>query len=472
MFRRKNKAGVTTTTIAILAIVLLIVGVVGGYFAGEMTGYQRGYGEGEETGYGTGYEKGHKEGYDKGYEAGLAAAPTPTPTPPPPPPPITEVVIGALYPFTGPEALVGELARRVIEMAVREINEAGGIKSLGGAKLRIVYGDTAAKPEIGMAEAERLITEEKVVALMGCYHSSVTLPSSEAAERYKIPFVNPESSSPKLTERGFEWFFRIHPHDKIFAKVHLQFLHDLEEKTGVDIKTIALVYENTLFGTTAGDAWKEYNKDPEIGGFEIVADITYPYESPDLTSEVMTLKEANPDVVLMASYDPDAILFQKTFVELDFNPKAILAMDSGHIHQSFIEAAGKYGDYVLSRDPWFPDVKKDVSLTLDAKYYELYGSHLVGDQVEEYTAVYLFKWVLEKCGSTDPTAIRDTLRTIEVPKEWIPQSWEGIKFGPDGQNIYAAGAIAQLFDGVYCTVWPWDVAAREVVFPQPTWDQR
>ena len=127
-----------------------------------------------------------------------------------------------------------------------------GIPNLGGAKLEIVFADTKGDPKNGMSEAERLVTQEKVVAMIGAYQSSVTKTASQATERLKIPYVCSDSSSPTLTERDFKYFFRVSPHDDIFAKDQFNFLKDLEKKKGKKINTVALLYENTEFGSNVG----------------------------------------------------------------------------------------------------------------------------------------------------------------------------------------------------------------------------
>jgi len=136
-----------------------------------------------------------------GYGVAMATIPR-APPPAPPAPPAKEVKIGVILPISGALAATAEDLKRGIEFAVSEINEAGGIKSLDGAKIKIVYGDSEAEPSIGATEAERLITTENVVAILGAYQSSVTKTVSSVCERYEVPMVNPDSTSPDLTERG------------------------------------------------------------------------------------------------------------------------------------------------------------------------------------------------------------------------------------------------------------------------------
>ena len=129
-----------------------------------------------------------------------------------------EIRIGVLFPLTGPLASTGQGLLEGAKLAADIINtknnlnmplaKTAGLPNLKGAKIKIIPGDHQGKPEIGMAEAERLITQEKVVAIIGCYNSAVTATASQAAERYGIPFLNDSSTSPSLTERNFKWFFR------------------------------------------------------------------------------------------------------------------------------------------------------------------------------------------------------------------------------------------------------------------------
>jgi len=98
-------------------------------------------------------------------------------------------------------------------------------------------------------QAERLITQEKVAAIIGAYFSNVTATASQVAERYGVPFLNPESSSATLTQRGFKWFFRTTPHDDLFVHNFFDFLKAVETKKGIKPKRIALMNENTLWGT-------------------------------------------------------------------------------------------------------------------------------------------------------------------------------------------------------------------------------
>ena len=198
--------------------------------------------------------------------------------------PAADVKIGVIYPMSGPTAQAGLDDKHAIELALDIINTTNykhlnlplakteGLPNLKGAKMTVTIADHQGKPDLGLSEAERLITQEKAAALFGCYHSSVTETASMVAERMKIPFFNAESSSPKLTRRGFKWFFRSSPHDETFSEGMFQLLKDLEKERSVKFKTIAVMYEDTIYGKDSSRIEKEL---AEKAGYKVVADIPY-----------------------------------------------------------------------------------------------------------------------------------------------------------------------------------------------------
>ena len=172
-----------------------------------------------------------------------------------------EIKIGVIYPLTGPAASSGAEMRNALEMAADIINNGtkgipelpfsagGGLPGLKGAKIKLVFADHQSNPQTGATEAERLISQEKVVALLGSYQSNVTATASQTAERYGIPFLNPESSSASLTARGFKWFFRTTPHDDVFVNNFYDFFKELEAKKNMKIGPIATFNVNALWGS-------------------------------------------------------------------------------------------------------------------------------------------------------------------------------------------------------------------------------
>jgi branched-chain amino acid transport system substrate-binding protein len=282
---------------------------------------------------------------------------------------VKEVVIGVIYPLSGPVAQVGIDAVAAVKTAVEIVNEdvnlsvplgpGKGLPNLGGAKLRIVVADHQGKPEIGQSEAERMITQEKVNALYGAYYSSVTAAGSQVAERFQIPWVNGESTSPKLTTRGFKWFFRTTPHDGEFTQLMFDFMKDFQAKKGKKLSSVAIFHEDTLWGTDSG---KVQNDLANRRGYKVVSKISYRAKTTSLTSEVQRIKAANPDVFLPSSYTSDAMLFLRTAKELDYNPKLLIAQNAGYTDPTFLKTMGKDAEGVITRSPFNMDLAKNIPL--------------------------------------------------------------------------------------------------------------
>jgi branched-chain amino acid transport system substrate-binding protein len=393
-----------------------------------------------------------------------------------------EVVIGVIYPMTGPAAQPGVDNKPVVEIGADIANgsvdlpfpfyqKLKGMPGLKGAKVRLVFADHQGKPELGQSEAERLITQDKVHALFGCWHSGVTATASQVAERYGIPFLNPESSSPGLTRRGLKWFFRTSPHDEHFTQAMFDFFRDFEKKRGVKIKTAGLTYDNTLFGADSGKVMKDLAKK---SGVEVVLDLQYKLQSTTLSSEIQRLKAANPDVWMPTSYQTDAILFVRTSKELDYTPKMIMAQDAGHMSPDFIQAVGKDGDGTLSRAPFNTDLidRRPVAKALNALYMKRHNKDLYDFPARSFTGFMTLLDAINRAGSTDPEAIRKALVATNIPGDQLIMTWEGIKFDETGQNTHVKAIIVQLQGGKYYTVWPWDAATHDVLYPIPAWKDR
>jgi branched-chain amino acid transport system substrate-binding protein len=393
-----------------------------------------------------------------------------------------EIRIGAIYPLTGAAASTGLELKNALELAADLINNGtrglnlpltttGGLPNLKGAKIKLIFGDHQGNPQTGATEAERLISQEKVVALIGSYFSNVTNTASQVAERNGIPFLNPESSSATLTQRGFKWFFRTTPHDDVFVTNFFEFLKDVEKKKNISIKRIALFNENTLFGT---ETTKIEEKLAAEQKYPIVEKILYPAKSTQLTSEVQRIKAANPDLIMQSSYLGDAILSMKTYKELGVSPDALLANNAGFNDSEFLKTLGKDGDYILSREVWALDLASRNPLIKQVNdiYFERYKTNFNGNSARSFTGLMTLADAINRAGSTKPEAIQKALAETNIPGAKLIMPWKGIKFDAVGQNTLGSGIIVQVQDGKYVTVWPFDLASKDVIWPMPKWDQR
>ncbi|WP_155005941.1 ABC transporter substrate-binding protein [Pelobacter seleniigenes] len=379
--------------------------------------------------------------------------------------------IGNIIPLSGPSASVGIQGKKAREMAVAEINEAGGIKALGGAKLELDFADSKSDPTTGVTEAERLINNDKVDLLTGCWNSAVTYPTTQVAERYGIPFIVPVSVRDTITERGFKNVFRIAAKDSWWARDQFSFLADMEKEFGTSVKKVAFVYENGDWGTGFAEQWRTL---AEKAGYQVVLDEAYPSTASDLTPVVIKLKRAKPDVVFMTSNAADAILLTNTMAEMKVNVKAIITSGGGHADPSFLEAAGQNADYIFDIVEWEADLNRIGLKETNAKFKSLYGHNLTGEAVDAYAAMYVIKDALEKAGSTDPAALRKALSENKFCDGNLQMlAYDCVDFDSTGQNKNANLVIVQIrktdhgMDRI--TVWPKSVrrAGYTPVFPQP-----
>lgn len=379
------------------------------------------------------------------------------------------IKIGNVEPLSGPSASVGVQGKQAREMAIEEINAAGGIKSMGGAKLELVYADSKSDPTVGVTETERLINTEKVQIMTGCWNSAVTYPATQVAERYGVPFVVPVAVRDTITERGFKYVFRIAAKDSWWVRDQFRFLKDMQEETGQKMKTIAFVFENGDWGTGFAEKWRELAKKD---GYEIVLDEPYPSTATDLTPVVTKLKSAKPDVVLLVSNAADAILLTNTMAEMKVNPKVVLASGGGHADPKFLENVNKNALYLFDEVEWNTDVNKPGAKETNAKFKTKYGYDLTGESVDAYVAMYVVADALERAASTDPKKVRDALAATKLTTgPAMIVSYDGVEFDESGQNKNAGIVIVQVAEvgGKLDRVTVWPKAARRAgytpVFP-------
>lgn len=392
-----------------------------------------------------------------------------------------EIIIGAVYPLTGNSATVGQQNKVAFELAADIINnktdldlpfaKTEGIPNLKNAKIKLVFADSQGKPEVAASEAQRLISREKASIIMGAYASSNAATIAQVTERNGVPFLIPDSNSPTLTSQGYQWLFRSSPSENTHINDVFNLLDDLKKK-GKTINSVAIFNENSLWGT---DIAKEQLAQAEKRGYKVAAHVEYQQNTTDLNSEIQKLKAAKPDVVLASSYTSDAILFIKTAKELNFQPQAIIASGSGFVDNTFKEKMGGLATDIISRDLWSLDLadKKPIYGKLNEEFKKRSGGRdLLGDQVKVIQGLLVAADVLNRAKSTDPKAIQDALLKTDIPAKDLVMPWDGVKFDPKThQNEKAKGIIMQLDGGKYSTVYPFELAKKEIKWPFSPWDQ-
>lgn len=377
-----------------------------------------------------------------------------------------EFKVGVVLPLSGANAHEGEVSRNAMEFAVDKINGAGGIKSLGGAKLKLVFADHTGNAQVAINEMERIVLNEKVQALLGPYNSSVGYTTSQVAEKYGIPYLLNNSVADDILKKGYKWVFRANQTSSSNAVDQLSFLKGVKESTGKDIKDIALIYENTEWGASAANAIKEL---ATTEGFNIVLFESYPANTPDMSSLVIKLKNSGADVVIPESYLNDALLFMKTLKEMQVNIP-VFAGGGGFTDPEFLKQAGNNAENMFILMAWSTDIlaKKDQWATdFNNEFKQKNGYDFAEISSNSYQNVYILADALERAASTEPEKIRQALLETDITEgEALINPYKGIKFGTVrgmvNQNIYAQMLVSQVQNGKLRVVWPQEFSPEEV----------
>ncbi len=368
------------------------------------------------------------------------------------------IKIGCVFPLTGPMAIFGEDNKRAVNTAVEYINEMGGIKALGGAKIEVVYGDNQMKPAVAATEAERLIEQEKVVAAFGNPPSATTLAASAVAERLKTPFLDPTSFADQLCRRGFRYFFELQPTAYYIVETQVNFLNYFNKAYGMNIKRVGIIHEDTDYGKSLSRAQRELL--PKAG-YEVVADVEYNAKAPDLSSPVLNLKATDPQFAIQSSYFVDSLQIAKTAKRIGLRVPFLDAEGKGS-HQ-YLKAAGPLaeGDFILVE--WNRDTPSPISRELARRYEEKYKEKPVHGIGGSFQLVLIMKRAIEMAGSVDRDAIRDALLKIEIlPGPDLVLPYEKIKFDETGMNTFGRPPVTQVQDGDFVTIWPERFAAKKI----------
>jgi branched-chain amino acid transport system substrate-binding protein len=388
------------------------------------------------------------------------------------------VRIGVLLPLTGNAASAGGSAKAAIELAVDIVNnahpdlsampsaEGEGLSNLGGRKIELVLADQQGSPSAGQNQALRLITQENVDALYGAYQSGVTQTTSAIAERYGKPYVNGASVAPGLTERGFKWFFRTTPIGPDIARIYMDFIEDQRSK-GVEIDKIAIVNENSEYGTSIADT---IIAEGRSRGLPVDQQLSYAANSADVSSQVLQLKQENPDVVIFISYTSDAILYMRTMQSQGYKPTILIGDDSGFSDPSFIQTVGDISQGVINRSAFDASKEGSNSAKVNALFNEKTGRDLDDTTARIMQGFLVLVDAINRAGSADPAAIQKALQETDLSPDQLMIGYNGVKFNEKGQNEKAAALLVQIKGDEYVSVWPEDRAAGELTLPFEGWE--
>ena len=390
-----------------------------------------------------------------------------------------DVKIGVIYPLTGNAASAGQSAKDAVELGVEIVNRGYpelkamplgatvGLPNLGGAKIVLVLADHQGNPQVGQQQTLRLITQDQVVAMLGSYHSSVSLVATAAAERQGIPFLVADSVALNITTRGFKWTFRSGPIAPDFAKAYTEFLTDLK-KSGKKIDTIAIVNENTDYGSSVAASILEAAKAANIN---VAAQIPYNANSSDVSAQVLQLKTAKPDAVIFISYTADTILYFKTMKNLDYLPSIIIGDDAGFSDPTFIPNVGDLAQGAVNRSAFDIGKPGSNSYIINEMFKAKFNRDLDDTSARWMQGFFVLADAINRAGSTEPDKIQAALKATNLTADQLMIGYRGVKFDKSGQNTLSATYLIQLQGKQYVSVWPEDRATAKFAYPMKGWNK-
>ena len=369
------------------------------------------------------------------------------------------IKIGVLQPVTGALAFDGALGKIGADAAFKEINDNGGIKALGGAKLEMVFGDARSTPDGGTQEVERM-AGEGVAAIIGGFASPICLAATQAAARYDIPYLVDVGVSDQVVSRGLANTFRFAPGFGMASKQAIENLIKLNDGAGKPAKTVVLVHEDGLFGT--GLATLMQTELPKAG-FEILDTIAHPTPARDMSNVALQIRAKNPDLVIPSSYYGEFVLLARTMQQQRIKPKGIYCVLNGAAsNYRFVKEFPEAAQYVMDCNHWY-DPRKPAALALK-KAVEADGKFFTYNVALNYSNVLLLADAIERAASADRKAITAAIASSTFAGHIMP-------YGPTqfvgGQNTGAAPVNTQVQDGAIKVIFPTDFADAKPVFPVP-----
>ena len=369
------------------------------------------------------------------------------------------IKVGVLHPVSGALSYSGQQGRIGAQLAIEEINAAGGIKSLHGAKIDPMYGDAQSTPDGGNAEVEKM-NAAGVAAVVGGYASAICLAASQTAARYDLPYVVDVGVVDSIVTRGLKNTFRFGPGFGVIAKTALDNLVGINEQAGKPAKTALIVHEDSAFG--AGLA-KLLNAQLPERGFQVVETISHPTPTRDFNNVALKIKAQNPDLVIPANYYNEYVLLARTMQQQRIRPKGIYSVLGGAASSyKFVKEFPEAAQYIMDCNHWF-DPKNPKALELKKKV-EAKGEFYTYEVYMNYSCMLLLADALERAASADRANIISALDNSTFAGHVMP-------YGPtkfvSGQNQGAAPVNTQVIEGDIQVILPPQFASAKAIFPMP-----
>jgi branched-chain amino acid transport system substrate-binding protein len=372
----------------------------------------------------------------------------------------TSVKVGVLHPVSGALSYSGQQGRIGAQLAIEELNAAGGIKALGGAKIEALLGDAQSTPEGGNAEVEKM-NAAGVAAVVGGYASGICLAASQTAARYDLPYIVDVGVVDAIVTRGLKNTFRFGPGFGVIAKTALDNLVTLNDQANKAAKTVMIVHEDSAFGSGLA---KLLNTQLPERGFQVIETIPHPTPTRDFNNVALKIKSQNPDLVIPANYYNEYVLLARTMQQQRVRPKGIYSVLGGAASSyKFVKEFPEAAQYIMDCNHWF-DPKNAKALELKKKV-EAKGEFYTYEVYMNYSCILLLADALERAGSPDRAKIITALEGSTFAGHVMP-------YGPtkfvNGQNQGAAPVNTQVLNNDIQVIFPAAFASAKAVFPMPS----
>ncbi|MGH8800139.1 MAG: amino acid ABC transporter substrate-binding protein [Casimicrobiaceae bacterium] len=380
------------------------------------------------------------------------------------------IVLGAAVSLTGKYSTNGKNTQDGYDLAVKRVNEMGGVKVGGKAyKLKVVYYDDESSSARGAQLVERLINQDGVKFVLGPYSSGLTKAIAPVTEKYKVPMVEGNGADRDLFDKGYKYIFAVLNTSDYYLRSAINLAAEEAKKAGKDPKTlkVAIAVENDNFSKDVRDGVAE---DAKRWGMKIIIDDKLPPEINDMAATLTKVKALKPDILVVSGHEKGAVLAVRQVAELkvDVPMLALTHCDSAQITQKFGKDAeyavcGSQWDRTLSyQGHWFGSAEDYAKLfDKEYKYAPPYQA------AESSASVLTFVDAFQRAGSLDPEKIRDALTKTNLLTFYGP-----VKFDATGKNIAKSMVLYQVQGGDYKVVAPSKWASSKIIYPAPTWAQR
>ena len=376
--------------------------------------------------------------------------------------------IGASLSQTGPYAAPGQNQLRGYRLCLKHTNEKGGVL---GRKLELVVEDDQSQPATAARIYEKLITQDRVDAILGPYASPITEAVADVNEKHRMPMVATQGVATSTYKKGRKFVFMV----PSAAEVYLEGLIDMAARRG--LKTVALIAEDTLFARAVAQGTVELARKK---GLEVVSMEAYPKGATDFAALLTKVRTANPDVLAAATYFDDAVAITRQLKELNVNPRMFAVTVGGDLLK-FYETLGRNAEFVYGAAQWEPEL-----VTLRAgglipiarqypgarEFVEAYRKEFPGADFSYHSAggyggCQILVEAIKRAGSLDGEKIRDAILKMD-----LNTVYGGFKVDPDGFQLAHKMVMFQWQDGKKVIVWPDELAPGKPRFPTPPWSQR